>query len=63
MTHKVVQVKPLDQDTILYHAYMNGLIDYESYDIPYPYYYVPQGITQDMIYKFADDILKVQNER
>jgi hypothetical protein len=63
MTHKVVQVKPLDQDTILYHANMNGLIDYMNYDVPYPYYYVPQGITPDMIYQFANDILKAQNER
>jgi hypothetical protein len=55
--------KKLSENDILYHANMNGLIDYMSYDTPYPYYYVPQEITPDMIYKFADDILKAQNER
>ena len=48
---------------MLYHAYMNGLIDYESYDIPFPYYYVPQEITVDIVFKFIDDVLKAQDER
>ena len=52
----------LSKDTILYHAYMNGLIDRMSYDVPFPYYFVPQGITPDMIYKFAEDILKAKND-
>ena len=55
--------KKLSKDTLLYHAYMNGLIDYESYDIPFPYYYVPQEITVDIVFKFIDDVLKAQDER
>mgnify|MGYP003326457070 CR=1 FL=1 len=47
----------MDKDTILYHAYMNGLIDYMNHETPFPYYYVPKDIEPNQVYKFAEDIL------